>query len=73
VISLDPLRPPLLPTNPLRVNRVNAVISNHQNPQAANERRKTLERRKRPFKHRGAYEMRTGQDRRDIQRIDDQV
>ena len=73
MIPIDPLRPPLIPANPLRVNPVNAVTTSNKKPQAASERRKNAERRKQPFKHRGAYEMRTGQDRRDIQHIDDEV
>ena len=72
MIPIDPRRPLPPRAGQIKVAATKPVERKGQSLPKASERRKK-DRRQRPFRHRGAYEMRSGADRRDQPHIDDEV
>lgn len=74
MIPFDPVKPRAPQLGPLRVHRAQPVTARLKQPDAApKDRRNRTDRRKNKFSHRGAFEMRTGDDRRGIDHIDEEV
>ena len=74
MIPIDPVKPRAPQLGPLRVHRVKPVATRlKQSDSAPKDRRNKTDRRKNSFNHRGAFEMRTCDDRRGIEHIDEEV
>lgn len=74
MIPFDPVRPNVVMRGPIKVSPV-ARITNHFKDEVVQnrERRADRDRRKKPFNHRGQYEMRKGRDRRGVVHIDENI
>lgn len=74
-IPIDTRRvlPPSPSSRKIKAEPVEPVQRKGQSAEQYSERRKRRDRRKQPFEHRGAYEMRSGGDRREAFHVNEEV
>lgn len=74
MIPFNPLNPSVPIRAPIKVIPTNRIAKrNDNNNDEPLERRKSSDRRRQPFRHRGQFEMRKGRDRRDDAHINEQI
>lgn len=74
MIPFNPVNRNLLIREPIKVLPVNPIAKrSDDNDNTAFDRRKPFDRRLKPFRHRGQFEMRKGRDRRNDTHINEQI